>query len=187
MNLSKLKARFKARLAKQKKHYAKWQRFKKAGKKVRARYQLGRFRVHRKAVVKLSGLIAKERKRRATLRASGTGPYAGSESVAREIERFVESRRGECSGSEKRWETYGNPSSDHYAGNSTAYAIDFLLVNDYAMAAELYAYLTGNPASQWGGDYSNFYIVRGGRRFRVQLIAGTHGTGPHLHAGVRRA
>lgn len=87
----------------------------------------------------------------------------------------------------KRWETYGNPGSDHYAGNTTASARDFALNNDQDMARVLYGALTGNSPSSWPGDYSSFNIERYGATFRVQLIAVTHGTGPHLHCGVRRA
>jgi len=70
------------------------------------------------------------------------------------------------SGSEKRVETYGNPGSDHHVSQTNAFAIDFLLVNDYDAA-------------------SAFYVKRGGNTFRIQIIAGTHGTGPHLHVGCR--
>lgn len=194
--LRRLKLRRNRRIRLQKKHYRKYLYFKKRGKrgdKARTRYHLARFRANRKAVVKLTRLTRAQKKAikeyRASRpkRASGHGDWGGSESVAREIEAFVEARRGNVSGSEKRTETYGNPGSDHHVSQTDAYAIDFLLVNDYAMAQELYAYLTGDDAGGWGGDYSNFYIVRGGRRFRIQLIAGTHGTGPHLHAGIRRA
>ena len=189
--LGLLKARFNRRLKLQKKHYEKWQRFKKRGKrgdKVRARYHLGRFKVHRKAVEKLAGLTKEKKaeiraavKARQEAEASGEGPWGGSESVGREIERFVEERRGDVSGSEKRSETYGNPGSDHHVSQTTAFAIDFLLANDYEMAYAIAAYF----GVEWQGDYSNFYVTRGGHTFRIQIIAGTHGTGPHLHVGCR--
>lgn len=191
--LGLLKARFNRRLKLQKKHYEKWQRFKKRGKrgdKVRARYHLRRFRRHRKAVIKLAGLT---KKRKRELRewvkenripvASGTGDWGGSESVELEIEAVVEKKRGECSGSRKRTETYGNPGSDHHVSQTTAYAIDFLLANDYEIAYIVAAHF----GVDWAGDYSNFYVERGGKRFRVQLIAGPHGTGPHFHTGTRLA
>lgn len=180
------------RIRAQKKHYRKWQKFRKRGRpgdKTRAAYQRRRFEANRKAVVKLVRLT---KEKRAELKkwkaanvipkASGEGAWGGSESVGREIEAFVEKRRGDVSGSEKRTATYGNPGSDHHVSQKEAFAIDFLLVDDYEMAALIAAYF----GVDWKGDYSNFYIVRGGRTFRIQIIAGTHGTGPHLHVGIRR-
>jgi hypothetical protein len=191
--LGLLKARRDRRIKLQKKHYRKWQFFKKRGKrgdKVRAAYHRKRFNVNRKAVVKLVRLTGEQRaelqrwKRENLIpRASGEGAWDGSESVAREIEAVVEKLRGECSGSEKRVETYGNPGSDHHVSQTNAFAIDFYLSNDYEAATVVAAHF----GVTWAGDYSDFYVERGGNTFRVQLIAGTHGTGPHLHAGVRRA
>ena len=153
-----------------------------------ARYWRRRIKAHKKAIRKLTGLLEKARKRAANRKASGRGPYAGTQSVAMEIARIVEKHRGPGKvGSQKRWETYGNPGSDHYAGTTNAYAIDFLLGTDYEMARIIYAELTGNSPSSWPGDYQHFYIVRGGKSFRIQLIAANHGTGPHLHAGCRAA
>lgn len=179
------------RIAAQQKHYRKWKKFKKRGKrgdKTRAKYHRSRFFKNRKAVVKLVKLTKKQRQElvewkeaNVIRRASGEGDWGGSESVAREIEALVEKKRGECSGSEKRTETYGNPGSDHHVSQTTAFAIDFYLVNDYEMAALIAAHFGVN----WAGDYSDFYVRRGHARFRIQIIAGTHGTGPHLHVGCR--
>jgi hypothetical protein len=191
--LGLLKTRFKRRLKLQQKHFRKYEHFKARGKrgdKARAAYHLRRFKVHRKAVAKLVELTAEEKRelealkrRNRNRRASGEGDWDGTESVAREIEWFVEvkSGRGDVSGSEKREETYGNPGSDHHVSQTNAFAIDFLLANDYAMAAAIAAYF----GVDWAGDYSAFYVVRGGHTFRIQIIAGTHGTGPHLHVGCR--
>jgi len=194
--LGLLKTRFKRRLKLQQKHYSKWQRFKgrgKRGDKARAAYHLKRFKAHRKAVAKLVALTKeqklelKEWKRlRYIPRASGEGDWAGSESVAREIEALVTKKRGDVTGSQKRAASdplsIANPGSDHNAANTTAYAIDFLLANDYEMASMIAAHFDVD----WAGDYSDFYVVRGGHTFRIQIIAGQHGTGPHLHVGIRR-
>lgn len=181
------------RIAAQQKHYRKWQKFKKRdgrGDKVRAAYHLRRFKTHRKAVVKLVRLTKAEKreldawkKAHQSHKASGEGDWGGSESVGREIEWFVEEKlgRGNVSGSEKREETYGNPGSDHHVSQTNAFAIDFLLVNDYDAATRIAAYF----GVDWAGDYSAFYVKRGGHTFRIQIIAGTHGTGPHLHVGCR--
>jgi hypothetical protein len=181
MNLHELTARFDERLAEQQKHYRKWQRYKKTGKRTRAAYQRRKFESARKAVTKLARLI-RATKKASNGKASGEGAWSGSASVAQEIENFVEARRGECSGSEKRTETYGNPGSDHHVSQTDAYAIDFLLVNDYEMAAAIADHFDAD----WSGDYDDFIVVRGGNKFRIQIIAGTHGTGPHLHVGIRR-
>jgi hypothetical protein len=155
--LGLLKARFNRRLSAQQHHYTYWQHFKKRGRrgdKVRAKYHRVRFERNRKAVIKLAGLTrAKKRELRQWVKdhpkptvASGTGPYGGSESVEREIERVVEAKRGECSGSEKRSASdplsIANPGSDHNEANTNAYAIDFYLVNDYEIAYIVAAHLT---------------------------------------------
>jgi hypothetical protein len=196
--LGLLKARFNRRLSAQQHHYTYWQHFKKRGRrgdKVRAKYHRVRFERNRKAVIKLAGLTrAKKRELRQWVKdhpkptvASGTGPYGGSESVEREIERVVEAKRGECSGSEKRSASdplsIANPGSDHNEANTNAYAIDFYLVNDYEIAYIVAAHFDAD----WAGDYDYFYAVRGGKTFRIQLIAGTHGTGPHFHTGTARS
>lgn len=107
-----------------------------------------------------------------------------------EVVPFVTAFTGAPVTSGKRWETFGNPGSDHYKGNKDADARDFGIANAYQTAQELRRLLTGD-SSALHTDYENFYIVRtlpGGieATFRVQIIAGTHGTGPHLHVGIRR-
>lgn len=85
--------------------------------------------------------------------------------------------------SRKRWITFGNPGSDHYAGNRNADAVDFRLVDDYETRDRVMRRLgvTG-PINDYGS-----YMVRHNRMsFRVQPIAQQHGTGPHLHMGVKR-
>lgn len=191
--MARLTKRFERRLAKQTYHYNKYTYFRKRrkpGDSVRARHHLRRFRANRRAVMKLVGL---RRAKREEIRkwvaanvippASGEGPWDGTESVAREIEALVHKKRGNVTGSQKRTATFGNPGSDHHVSQTNAFAIDFLLANDYEMAYAIAAHF----GVEWAGDYSNFYITRGGKRFRIQIIAGTHGTGPHLHVGIRRA
>lgn len=86
--------------------------------------------------------------------------------------------------SRKRWELFGNPSSDHYRGNVTADAVDFALVEAHELADKISRRLGGPQNIQ---DYEHFYITHNKRRFRIQIIAAQHGTGPHLHVGVKRA
>lgn len=84
--------------------------------------------------------------------------------------------------SRKRWELFGNPDSDHYRGNKTADAVDFRLAEDFATRDRVMRRLgVSGPIV----DYGHYWITHNGGRFRVQPIAGTHGTGPHLHFGVK--
>lgn len=187
MSLHSLKSKRAARIRKRKHHYTAFERFKKQRKRLKAKWHLLRFRWQKRAIRKLDRLIHKAelaRKQRYL-----TGPYAGCEAVLKfEVEPCVANNRGTgLVTSGKRWETYGNPGSDHYAGNKTASARDFALNNDQSMARLLYAALTGNKPASWPGDYADFYISRHGATFRIQIIAATHGTGPHLHVGVKRA
>lgn len=89
--------------------------------------------------------------------------------------------------SAKRWATYGNPGSDHWRGNLTAYAEDYGTANNHELADKIGRKLGIVKKGEHVQDYRAYYIRRGGKRFRVQIIAATHGTGPHLHVGVRRA
>jgi hypothetical protein len=82
----------------------------------------------------------------------------------------------------KRRETYGNPSSDHYYKNVWAFAKDYATASNYALAQRIRKRLDLGIHS----DYAEFYISRYGHSYRVQIIAGTHGTGPHLHVGIKR-
>ena len=179
--LRKSKKKHKRRLAGRKKQLRK---FKNTGKKGH-RKQAAK---HGRAARKLKAIIDRLQAFFRSRPKSGTGAWGGSESIlVNEVIPLVAKYRGAGKeGSGKRTETYGNPGSDHHTSQTTASARDFYLVNDYAMAGLIFAKLTGRPASEWGGDYSAFYITRAGRSYRVQAIAGTHGTGPHLHIGIRR-
>jgi hypothetical protein len=85
--------------------------------------------------------------------------------------------------SRKRVELFGNPGSDHHVSQLRADAVDFDLVEAHVTADKISQRL-GGP---WNVvDYQRFNIRHNGRTFRIQLIAGVHGTGPHLHVGVRR-
>ena len=101
--------------------------------------------------------------------------------IAREV-RPVVKKHGIRRTSGKRSETFGNPSSDHFIGNRLAYAEDYATDSNHALADEIGRNLgIGNIT-----DYAEYYIKRWGFTYRVQIIAGTHGTGPHLHVGVKR-
>lgn len=91
--------------------------------------------------------------------------------------------------SRKRWETFGNPSSDHYKGNRDADAVDGGTAENHSLADTIKRALTDDPHAN-AVDYEEFIIVRAHtgspEEYRVQIIAGTHGTGPHIHIGVKR-
>lgn len=134
----------------------------------------------RRLVDKLQAAIKKSKKPK-----YGSSPghpdWGGSRQVTEEVIRIVGGRAPVTS--RKRTSTLGNPSSDHYTGNTTADAVDFGIGNAHSLADEIGRRLgIGNIT-----DYASYYISRNGLRFRVQIIASTHGTGPHLHVGVRRA
>lgn len=113
---------------------------------------------------------------------SGPPGWGGCRYVTKEVIAIVGDRAPVTS--RKRSETYGNPGSDHHVSQTKADAVDFGTANNYRLAQEIRRRL---GASGEHADYAHFYISRHGRRYRCQLIAGTHGTGPHLHFGVRRA
>jgi hypothetical protein len=116
----------------------------------------------------------REAKREASL-------WGGSRQVTNEIIRIVNGRAQVTS--RKRTETFGNPGSDHHVSQTTADAVDFAIAEAHWLKNEISRRL-GGPGDL--PDYASFNVRRGVRTYRVQLIAGTHGTGPHLHVGVRR-
>lgn len=149
-----------------------------------------RLAAQRRAIGKLGKAIdrieeARER-RREKRRVSSDNKWAGCRAVTNKAIRIVDGRAPVTS--RKRWELFGNPDSAHYRGNKTKDGVDFGTAENYSLAREIARELGG----EWSGDYDSFTITfksrfwRRARRFTVQIIAGTHGTGPHLHVGVER-
>ena len=123
----------------------------------------------------------------------GEGPWGGAMSVAERIIAPVYARHGIPVTSRKRPASdplsISNPSSDHNEANTTAYALDAGTANNFTLAKEVVAELTA-AADQviegtWAADYDSISLRFGPTTMRVQIIAGTHGTGPHLHVGLR--
>jgi hypothetical protein len=115
----------------------------------------------------------------------GKGAWGGSKSLVQIKAMPIARKWGIKQTSSKRWATYGNPSSDHYMLNTWSYAKDFATTNNYAFGVALGKAL-GVDYNGAKDDYKSFYVEEAGRTFRVQIICGTHGTGPHTHLGIRR-
>lgn len=112
--------------------------------------------------------------------------WGGSRAVTNEVIDIVGDRAEVTSRKRPWWHrlSRANSGSDHNGANKTADAVDFGIAEAYDLAREI-ADKLGAPG-EWTGDYDSFEVVRDGVRYRVQMIAGDHGTGPHLHVGVRR-
>ena len=76
-----------------------------------------------------------------------------------------------------------NPGSDHNMGNAGADASDYATVENHGLKNEI-SRANGGPNTV--ADFQTWTTQRGGHTYVHQLIAGTHGTGPHLHYGVHR-
>jgi hypothetical protein len=87
--------------------------------------------------------------------------------------------------SRKRLTAFGNPGSDHWVANRQADAVDFGLVSDHEAKNEL-AQRFHFPGHGAVPDFATWTTKHDGHTYRHQVIAGTHGTGPHLHYGCRR-
>lgn len=107
--------------------------------------------------------------------------WGGSRAVTNEVIRIVDGRARVTS--RKRTETFGNPGSDHHVSQTLADAVDFGIAEAHSLKNEISRRLGGPTVLP---DFGSFNVTRNGRTFRVQIIAATHGTGPHLHVGVRR-
>lgn len=115
--------------------------------------------------------------------APGYNTWGGCRAVTDNEVVPVLNRHGIPITSRKRTETYGNPTSDHHVSQTMADAVDGGAANAFGVGDEIGGELgVGNV-----DDYVNEYFTYNGVRFRVQIIAATHGTGPHIHTGIRRA
>lgn len=91
--------------------------------------------------------------------------------------------------SRKRWATFGNPSSDHWLGNKDADAADGAThSNNDELGSEVASALKDRKTQMWG--IVEFTITRkhtgSEETYRIQIITEEHGTGPHIHVGVKR-
>lgn len=98
---------------------------------------------------------------------------------------WLERRFGLYAGSKKRTSTLGNPGSDHYIANTTAYAIDYP-TTDGAKAANAVGRLLGRSGPSVG-TFSTFNIKVQGQTFRVQILWAVENHYNHVHIGIRRA
>lgn len=144
-----------------------------AWRKSNNRATAGKVRLRERQVSFAARVVARHRPRPST-------KWGGSRAVTDEVIRIVAGRAPVTS--RKRTAMYGTPGSDHHVSQKQADAVDFGTAPNYALAREIAQKLGG----RWLGDYDAFTITRNGQRYRVQIIAGPHGTGPHLHVGVRR-
>ncbi len=122
---------------------------------------------------------------RVVARHSASTEFGGSRAVTDEVIRIVNGRAPVTS--RKRAANHplsiGNPGSDHSGQNTLADAVDFGIAEAHSLKNEISRKL-GGPAQL--ADFGSFTTRRNGQSYRVQIIAGTHGTGPHLHVGVKR-
>jgi hypothetical protein len=115
----------------------------------------------------------------------GSPAWGGGMSIAeREVVPLLQSR-GVPITSRKRTSTLGNPSSDHYVGNVCAYAVD---AGTFSGADDAHAIANKLGISGYStGNYNSYYIVRCGRRQRVQILWAVAGHFNHVHNGFRLA
>jgi hypothetical protein len=116
--------------------------------------------------------------------APGPPHWAGAASIVEQEVVPVFNRHGAPISSRKRFSTLGNPDSDHYVGNTTAYAVDAATFSG-ADDAHAVAKALGIPDYRTG-DYTGYYIHRSGNTFRVQILWGVSGHWNHVHVGVKR-
>jgi hypothetical protein len=177
--LSTLRAKLARRKAARDRQARLWRKTKKAGHGKAAKR-------HTKAVRKLRRLIEREMDR--LRKQSGRGPWGGTQSIV-DLEVIPVGRKyGLPVTSLKRAANHplsrANPSSDHNAANTTAYAVDFG-THDGAPAG--YAIAKALGIRGWSpGSYTGYHIQRGGHVFRVQILWAVAGHFDHLHVGVRR-
>lgn len=114
--------------------------------------------------------------------APGTPHWGGSATIFEQlIKPYVARKYGFQITSEKRVQE----GSDHGTSSVNAYAVDYGTAENYAFGKDI-ARLLGVPYAGRQDDYKKYPFTAGGKRFRVQIICQTHGTGPHAHIGISR-
>lgn len=170
--LKKRRAAYRWRLARTRKWLARYKRTKSPKDLAAFRRSRQLLRRHRAKAHNL---------KRAIQRATTDNLWGGCRGVTNYVIQIVGKRARV--GSRKRTATYGNPGSDHHVSQRDADAVDFRIANAHTLKNEI-ARKLGRPLPV--ADYESFPIKFRGKAYRVQIIAATHGTGPHLHVGVRR-
>ena len=116
--------------------------------------------------------------------------WGGSEGVADNAKRIA-GRMGIPITSQKRTladtiRVGSSTSSDHYTGNTTAFAVDFGVAGSAGTTlARRIAKVYGIPTSNIG-TFNFAYIRASGRTYRVQLLWQVSGHYDHVHLGIRR-
>ncbi|MFT3709106.1 MAG: peptidoglycan-binding domain-containing protein [Archangium sp.] len=119
------------------------------------------------------------------------GNWGGSEGVA-DLAKTIASGFGAPVTSEKRnyadtIRVGSNTGSDHYTGNTNAYAVDFAASGSRGdQLARAIADAYGIPRSNIG-TYNHTYVTIDGQRYRLQLLWKVEGHYDHVHLGIRRA
>jgi hypothetical protein len=143
----------------------------------------------RQAVYKRREKRAREQAEAKAVKPTGCGEpgspdWSGGMSICEQEVVPVAARFGIPVSSRKRTSTLGNPSSDHYVGNTTAYAVDLATFSG-ATCAHAIAKALGIVGYSTG-TYTGHTIVRCGHSFRVQILWAVEGHYNHIHVGVRR-
>jgi hypothetical protein len=149
-----------------------------------------RFRTYRKRAKHLKQWIKKQEEQQPPVGQTGCGnpgapDWSGGASICEREVVPVSLKAGVPVTSRKRTSTLGNPSSDHYVGNTTAYAVDLGTFNGAGLAHDIARELGISGYST--GNYNGYYISRCSYRFRVQILWAVSGHYNHVHCGVRRA
>jgi hypothetical protein len=178
------------RLRHRRKKHLKWtnleRRYRQEGRPVLAKKAHARRKKWSRLVDEAERMVeTRDRQVRARLRSDAK--YHGARYVTNRINDLAkEHRPGTRVTSRKRPTLLGNIASDHNLFNRTADAIDHALVNDHGFKRIVVRDLTNGSVN----DIADFGTItvrnpQNGRDYRVQLIAGTHGTGPHHHSGAK--
>lgn len=116
--------------------------------------------------------------------------YAGTQSIFEQFIHPFMARYGLSPGSQKRSTqlTASGNTSDHYAGNTTAYATDYPTTNGAAAAAGLAAAVGWSSYRSGPGQYDRFTFTVQGKRFSIQILwQSDEDHYDHVHVGVRVA
>jgi hypothetical protein len=131
-----------------------------------------------------TGINRRRKFKRQLERQSGDALWGGARYFTNRVIEIVGNRADVTS--RKRVATFGNPDSDHHVSQLRADAVDLGIAEAHTLADEISRQL-GGPRDI--ADFQRFELrnPQNGKTYRAQLIAGTHGTGPHLHSGFRLA
>jgi truncated hemoglobin YjbI len=163
-----------------------YEKTKKEGHRNRAKELTEEVQSHEKAIKKLEKLVSKEKaKQKKKLDRAWGGTKKIIVKEVRPVAKKHNVKRTSSKRGAKHYLTILNPLSDHSVLNKKSFADDYGTYNGKRLAEDIAKSLGISNYST--GNFKNYYIKRGGKTFRIQILWAVKGHYNHVHVGIRRS